>query len=99
MIREQYDVYATLFHAFSWDGPDALYEVDIDPTGGGCLCWAGHGVELPLDQAAGCPFNAGIGYRHHEFFQLIEGQCRHVLLFRLLEDGAYSAEWICVDQS
>ncbi|MNQ87349.1 hypothetical protein D3C85_1025680 [compost metagenome] len=92
-------MYATFLHALSRNRPDPLLEVDVRPAGGGCLCWAGHGVELPFDKAARSPFYAGIGNCHHELFQLIGRKGRHVFLFGLFEDGANSTERIRVNQS
>lgn len=99
LLRERDDVCTAFFHAFRRDRPDLLLDVDVHPAGGRSLGWPGHGVELPFDEAAGCSFYAGVGDCHHELFQLIRGQCRHIFLFRFLEDGADPAERVRVNQA
>lgn len=99
LLRERDDVRAAFLHAFRRNRPDLLLDVDVRPACGCCLRWPGHGVELPLDQAASGPFDARIGDCHHELFQLIGRERRHVLLLRLLEDGADPTERVRVNQS
>ncbi|MNP73032.1 hypothetical protein D3C76_1696910 [compost metagenome] len=61
----------TLFHALRRDGPDAFVEVDVCPSGGSRFGRTGHGVQLPFDQAAGDPLDAGVCDFDHELGKLI----------------------------
>lgn len=80
VLRERDDVCATFLHSLRWNRPDLLLEVDVSPSGGRSFGWPSHRVQLPLDEAPGGSFDAGVGNRHHEFIELIGGQCRHVFL-------------------
>ncbi|MDT4852810.1 hypothetical protein FQZ97_870550 [compost metagenome] len=98
LFSERDNVGAPLLHALRRDRPNLLLDIYVLPASGCGFCWARHGVQLPFDQAAGRSFYAGVGNCHHELFQLIGGQCRHVFLFRFFEDGADPAERIRVNQ-
>ena len=56
-------------------------------------------MELPLDEAPGGSFDAGVGNRHHEFIELIGGQCRHVFLLWFFEDRTNSAQGVGMNES
>ena len=71
MFGQRDCVRTTLFHSLRGDGPEAFVEVDICPSGGRRFGGAGHGVQLPFDQAAGRPLDAGVRDFHHEFGKLI----------------------------
>lgn len=98
LFRERDDMSTAFLHAFSGNRPDLLLDVDVRPASSCCLGWPSHGVKLPFDQATSCSFDAGIGDRHHELFQLIGGERRHVLFLWLLENGANPAERVRMNQ-